>query len=178
MRVGQFEISGSGRRVGVVDGNDVIDITAKSPSLTYVFQVFDAAQNSGVGFEHLLQEAAGASNSRLNYAELLGAPIGGDAPFLHAPVDHIDPHRVLIPGTGLTHPGGMESRDATPVAEDSEEAEAPLTAPAKLVPVGVEGGRPAAGGFGEERRGRHSRVRPEARAVGTFAEAEIELNLG
>ena len=57
MRVVQFEIPGTGRRVGVIDGDDVIDITAESPSLTYIFQVFDAAQNSGIGFEEILQEA-------------------------------------------------------------------------------------------------------------------------
>ncbi|MBT3943430.1 MAG: sugar transporter, partial [Chloroflexi bacterium] len=102
MRVVQFEIPGSGRRVGVVDGDEVIDITSGSPSLTYVFKVFDAAQNSGAGFEQVLKESIGASNSRLNYADLLAAPVGGDAPFLHAPVDHSDPHRVLISGTGLT----------------------------------------------------------------------------
>ena len=29
----------------------------------------------------------------------------------HAPIDHADPHRLLISGTGLTHTGSMQSRD-------------------------------------------------------------------
>ncbi|MDA1257689.1 MAG: GguC family protein [Chloroflexi bacterium] len=145
MRVVQFEIPGEGRRVGVIEGEDVIDITAGSPSLSYVYKVFDAAQNSGVGFEMLLREAVDGSKSRLNYAELLAAPIGGDAPFLHAPVDHDDPHRVLISGTGLTHTGSMESRDAMHVEDDAEKSDEPATDSAKMFQMGIEGGKPQPG---------------------------------
>ena len=145
MRIVQFEIPGTGRRVGVIDGDDVIDITSGSPSLTYVFQVFDAAQNSGIGFEQLLQEAMGASNARLDYVQLLEAPVGGDSPFLRPPVDHVDPHRVLISGTGLTHTGSMESRDAMHVEEDESNSEEPATDSAKMFQMGIEGGKPESG---------------------------------
>ena len=43
MRVLQFEIPGQGRRVGVVEGERVRDLTALNGSLDRVFAVFEAA---------------------------------------------------------------------------------------------------------------------------------------
>ncbi|NQW16128.1 MAG: sugar transporter [Chloroflexi bacterium] len=145
MRIVQFEVPGTGRRVGVVDGGEVIDVTASNPELTTVYATFNAAQDAGIGFEEILENAASDSSSRLDYGSLYEAPIGGSGPFLRAPVDHEDPHRVLISGTGLTHTGSMESRDQMHSDGDDEPSEEPTTDSAKMFQMGLDGGSPAAG---------------------------------
>ena len=127
MRVVQFEVPGDGRRIGVIDGNEVIDITASQPALSTVYAAFEATQGEGIGFEEILERAASNSSTRLNYASLYEAPVGGSGPFLRAPLDHEDPHRVLISGTGLTHTGSMESRDQMHSDGDDETSEEPTT---------------------------------------------------
>ncbi|MEE8363185.1 MAG: AraD1 family protein [Dehalococcoidia bacterium] len=146
MHVVQFVIPGTGRRVGVIDGNEVIDVTSRSPSLTRVYDVFEAAQDAGVGFEQVLTDAANrAGVDRLSYAALLAAPIGGDAPFLRPPVDHADSHRVVVSGTGLTHTGSTQAHDAMHAEEDAEPSDEPVTDSAKMFQMGLDGGRPAPG---------------------------------
>ncbi|MFT4556392.1 MAG: hypothetical protein ACI92S_001737 [Planctomycetaceae bacterium] len=158
MNVVQFEISGEGRRVGVVDSGLVVDVTSSNPELQYVVDVFAAAQRAGRSFDEFLGEAA-AKDSLRSFAldELLTARPGGSEPFLHPPLDHADPHRVLVSGTGLTHTGGMKSRDqmhnenadddANEVAAQDEEprTEEPQTDSAKMFAMGIAGGKPGAG---------------------------------
>ncbi|GIS58886.1 MAG: hypothetical protein CM1200mP2_11110 [Planctomycetaceae bacterium] len=112
MRVVQWEMPGEGRRVGVVDGDALLDVTAGDASLDRVSAVFDSACRDGVSFEERLSRVvANEDLPRVNYSELLAASPGGESPFLHPPLDHPDPHYLLVSGTGLTHTGGMESRD-------------------------------------------------------------------
>ena len=58
MRVVQFVIpsivQSGGRRVGYVDGDDVIDVTSIVESLTSVFDVFGSSQMSGKSFDEML----------------------------------------------------------------------------------------------------------------------------
>lgn len=152
MRVVQFVIpsvdSAGGRRVGFVEGDDVIDVTVGNESLTSVFDVFEASQAAGKSFDETLL-MAGASGRRLSYAELLGAAVGGDSPYLIAPFGHPDDHRVLVSGTGLTHTGSMKSRDQMHADDDAETvaspSDEPVTDSAKMFQMGIDGGKPAAG---------------------------------
>lgn len=148
MRVVQFVIPGEGRRIGFVDGDDVVDVTSSSASLTSVFDVFEASQVSGTSFDDALAGGANDSSSRINYADLLSAEVGGESAYLIAPFDHPDTHRVLVSGTGLTHTGSMKSRDQMHSGDEksAEEAvEEPATDSAKMFQMGIEGGKPAAG---------------------------------
>ena len=54
MRVVQFVIPSSGRRVGFVDGHDVVDITSSDRSLSSVFDVFEVSQITGKSFDQTL----------------------------------------------------------------------------------------------------------------------------
>ena len=81
-------------------------------SLTSVFDVFEASQAPGMSFDETLGGAvssgpggSGSPGSHLDYAGLLGAEVGGTSPYLIAPFDHPDDHRLLVSGTGLTHTG-------------------------------------------------------------------------
>ena len=51
MRVVQFVIPSSGRRVGFVDGDDIVDVTSSDRSLSSVFDVFEVSQITGNSFD-------------------------------------------------------------------------------------------------------------------------------
>jgi hypothetical protein len=55
------------------------------------------------------------------------------------PLDHPDPAHCLVTGTGLTHLGSAQARDAMPA---QAEADAPLTDSMRLFQWGLEGGKP------------------------------------
>jgi hypothetical protein len=145
MRVVQFVLPGEGRRVGIVDGDEVVDVTSLDGSLTSVFDVFEASQASGESFDDTLAGAAGDGSSRLNYAELLAAEVGGVSAYLLAPFDHPDTHRVIVSGTGLTHTGSMKSRDQMHSGNDEAASEEPATDSAKMFQMGIDGGKPEPG---------------------------------
>ena len=145
MRIVQFEIPNEGRRVGVVDGDNVRDVTSVRPELIRVYDVFHAAQTTSRSFDEFLAEIAGSADiATIPYESLCESSPGRDRPFLHPPLDHADPHVVLITGTGLTHTGSMQSRDEMHKPEDAEAAK-PKTDSAKMFEMGLEGGKPLAG---------------------------------
>lgn len=168
MRIVQFEIPGRGRRVGVVTGEQVRDLTAVKPEWQRVVDVFETAR----GLDQTLAEAleplvAPAGASTFEFQDLLDACPGEDRPFLRAPLDHADPHRVLISGTGLTHTGSMQSRDQMHAAAD--EPATPKSDSRKMFEMGLEGGPPEPGtrgvapewfykGNGTNLRGHHDRL--------------------
>ncbi len=61
------------------------------------------------------------------------------------PVSHPDPAHMHLTGTGLTHLGSASARDAMHAKLEGTEA---LTDSMKMFRMGLEGGRPAAGGVG------------------------------
>lgn len=146
MNVVQLEIPGEGRCVGVVDAGRVVDITSGDSSLLYVVDVFNEAQKTGTSFSEFLGNAAAEDSlRRFELDELLAAsPDSGDA-FLHPPLDHSDPHRVLVSGTGLTHTGGMKSRDQMHKDDGETDVEEPQTDSARMFAMGLEGGKPEPG---------------------------------
>lgn len=146
MRVVQFVIPGQGRRVGVVDGGSVADITSANPALQSVYDVAQSAFESGSSFEEVLASNA-ASAASIPYRDLLSAKPDGNSPYLVSPVAHADPHRILVSGTGLTHTGSMKSRDQMH-AKDAEESAEPQSDSAKMFQMGLDGGKPAAGSRG------------------------------
>ena len=82
------------------------------------------------------------SKHTIPYERLLAANPCGDEPWICPPVDHADERRILISGTGLTHTGGMQSRDQ--MHQDNDSLEEPQTDSARMFQMGMEGGKPAA----------------------------------
>jgi hypothetical protein len=62
---------------------------------------------------------------------------------LLVPIDHPEPSRCLVSGTGLTHLGSATDRHAM-----HEQAESPLTDSMRMFRMGIEGGKPLAGECG------------------------------
>jgi hypothetical protein len=145
MRVIQFEIPRRGRRVGVVVGDEVRDLTAARPEWQRWTDVFEAAQRENAKWVDLLAETSRAAGpATMPYGALLEASPASGIPFLLPPLDALDPHRVLISGTGLTHLGSMQSRDQMH-AEAAEKTDEPQTDSAKMFDMGLRGGKPEPG---------------------------------
>jgi hypothetical protein len=152
MRIIQFQSPAGGRRVGVVKDNAVHDVTAARPELRYVVDCFAAAQAAGQSLaEFLTPLAASAAAERLAYDPLWAGRDSRSEPTLCPPLDHPDPHRVLVAGTGLTHLGSMQSRDQmhAALAAGTADDEARKSDSRKMFERGLRGGRPAAGERGD-----------------------------
>lgn len=96
-----------------------------------------------IGRDLLLADAA--REHRTDEAIDLDAAL--EAGRLLAAVDHPDPARLVLTGTGLTHLGSAEGRDAMHKAAAS--AERP-TDSMRMFREGLEGGKPAAGAIGQQ----------------------------
>jgi hypothetical protein len=78
---------------------------------------------------------------------------------LLSPIDHPEPSRCFVTGTGLTHKGSAENRQSMHVTTDSQQKpthdrQSPVPSPPpqtdsmKMFQIGLEGGRPVAGRIG------------------------------
>ena len=65
-----------------------------------------------------------------------------------APLDHPDPAHLIVTGTGLTHLGSAEGRDAMHKKLAGAAGEAPLTDSMRMFKLGLEGGKPGPGQAG------------------------------
>ena len=146
MRVVQFQIPGLGRRLGVVEGERVVDLTSVDPSLDSTLSAFNKAFDSQISFDDLLNTCVKSrSANRLSYERLWNGCDAKSEPTLLAPLDHPDTHHCLITGTGLTHLGSMESRDQMHAIDSSAEAESKKSDSRKMFELGLQAGKPEPG---------------------------------
>jgi hypothetical protein len=138
MRLIQFELPDCGHCLGVVQGDQVENITRRDSSVTGVYSAFRMARSSGRRLEPFLNDLLDSASPSvpLRYSDLLAA--GQVLP----PVTEELGARLLVSGTGLTHLGSVEQRDqmhkqADPVGPKSDSR--------KMFELGVQGGRPAPG---------------------------------
>ena len=66
-------------------------------------------------------------------------------PKILVPIDHPDPYKLFISGTGLTHTGSVKSRD---MMHNENELKKDQTDSAKMFQMGIEGGKPKEGNTG------------------------------
>jgi hypothetical protein len=137
MRVIQFAHPALGRCLGVVEDDVVENLTERVPTINNLVAAFNAARLSRQPFERSIEAILAISESSppLSYSQLLTegrvlSPIDGSA------------NRVLVSGTGLTHLGSVEQRDAMHKAAQTE---GPKSDSRKMFELGLEGGRPPRG---------------------------------
>lgn len=82
------------------------------------------------------------TDDRLDYLQLV------DDKRLLPPLTHPDPAHCLVTGTGLTHLGSADTRSA--MHAKAQAAEEELTDSMRMFKMGVEDGKPAAGGVGAQ----------------------------
>ena len=142
MRIIQFENASGQRCLGVVQGEQVLNVTAQNPSLSGVYAAFIAARRGGTRLQEFLQEIVHHAweGGVLDYADLLTRG-KVRAPISEAP--RINPgSRLLVSGTGLTHTGSVEQRDEM---HKKEASSSPKSDSRRMFELGLEGGRPAPG---------------------------------
>lgn len=147
MRLIQFSIREADRRVGLVEGNSVRDLTSVNPAWQRVIDVAVSALSNRTTLEEAILDAIDLrSCETYSWPSLISASGEKGHVRLCPPVDHQDEHRVLISGTGLTHTGGMKSRDQ--MHSNEEQSDVPQTDSARMFQMGIEGGKPSGGNRG------------------------------
>ena len=136
MRLVQFVTAEGERRVGrVAGGGEIVEALSDTPS------VYELARRAARGPRSLTELArATASDARFELALLIGERR------LLVPLDHPDPAHCLVTGTGLTHLGSAQARDA--MHQAIQKAEAELSDSMKMFKLGLEDGKPEGGGPG------------------------------
>ena len=137
MHIIQFHQPALGRCLGVVQNDKVANITARDTELTNTVAAFHKARRHRQRLADLLQPLVDGLAPSLDYAELLAA--GQVLP----PLTEEGVARLLVSGTGLTHTGSVQQRDAM---HDRPESAEPQSDSRKMFQMGLAGGRrPAAG---------------------------------
>lgn len=103
-----------------------------------IYELAHEAVTTGSSLLTLVQRRATAE--RLDYDSIYA---GGSDWRLLAPIDHPEPARCLVSGTGLTHLGSAKNRAAMHTSATAAETDS-----MKMFRWGVEAGRPAAGAVG------------------------------
>ena len=136
MRLIQYQTAATGCHVGWVteDGDHVRPLNGYAT----VYELATAAIERGMRIEALVK--ASAADSRVDYVALLKA---GQ---VLAPLDHPEPARYLITGTGLTHLGSADARNK--MHTDTHGQGAPESDSMKIFRMGIGGGKPEPGRIG------------------------------
>lgn len=138
MRIVQFKVLDGTRRVGVVIENG--DALRMIEDARYVYHLALAADRRKIPLEELLLSQLG--DEVVDYNQVV------EDNRLIAPLDHPDPARLTLSGTGLDHLGSAQARDAMHTKLEGDEEE--LTDSMKMFKRGLEGGKPAPGEIGSE----------------------------
>lgn len=151
MRLIQFLDDWGQQHLGVVEGTAVCDVTSVRPELISTYLAFQAARADGRHLEEYLAPlvAAVSSHDRLDYERLLHEKR------VLAPVTETAVVPLIVSGTGLTHLGSAQQRDAMHAAAGQgaqestvEKSSSPPPAKSdsrKMFELGLTGGRPADG---------------------------------
>lgn len=136
MRLVQFMAEDEERRVGIVEGDGKLLRVLDDSESTYRLALEAIAD--GRGIEALAVQRAG--NIAVDYDRVV------EDKRLLPPIDHPEPARCLVAGTGLTHLGSAGARDKMHVKPHGDDGK--LTDSMKIFHMGLEGGKPPAGEIG------------------------------
>lgn len=133
-RLIQFVETDGQRRVGWIAPDGALRVVKGAPSVYAL--ALDAAR-SGISLDALARSRADAAADydRIEREERLLPPL-----------DHPDPAHCLVTGTGLSHLGSAQSRNAMHAKIDGPEAN--LSDSMKMFKWGVDGGKPGGGAVG------------------------------
>lgn len=136
MRLIQFQHPDGIKAALVQDANQVSVIDMIGGTYTLAM----TALQHGMSLTELVQHHL--SNEVLSYQTLI------DDKRLLPPLTHPDPAHCLVSGTGLTHLGSADTRDAMHAKLDGEESA--LTDSMRMFKMGLENGKPPAGSAGAQ----------------------------
>jgi len=129
MRLVQFRSDDGERRVGRIGQGSSVEVL-RGPHTVYELALAAARAD-----RPLAELVAGiAADDRVDLDQLTRRGL------MLPPLDHPDPAHCLITGTGLTHTGSAQARDAMHQVQAADEAS--LSDSMKMFRLGLEGGRP------------------------------------
>lgn len=132
MRLVQFLSENGNHRVAKVEADEShLQVLAETER---IYDLALEAGRSGATLEDLVFSRL--SDERVDYDQIIAAQR------LLPPLDHPDPAHCLVTGTGLTHLGSAQARDAM---HAKAAVDAPLTDSMRLFQRGLEGGKPSGG---------------------------------
>lgn len=134
MRLIQFQHN-DGVKAGLVDDSDRVSVI---DAVGGVYALALGAIQHDISLASLIQQNLG--EEILSYQDLIASKR------LLPPLTHPDPAHCLVSGTGLTHLGSADTRDAMHVKLDTSEEN--LTDSMRMFKMGLEGGKPAPGAEG------------------------------
>jgi len=136
VRLIQYRDGDDARRVGLVGEDGATVRPLREIATTYELAL--SAIEQGGGIAGLVRQRVGGQT--VDYDQLLAAGR------VLAPLDHPEPARFLITGTGLTHLGSADARNRMHTATHGEGA--PESDSMKIFRMGIEGGKPGPGKIG------------------------------
>ncbi len=136
MRLIQFQHA-DGVKAGVVDDTNQVSVI---DMVGGVYALAMSALQHKIPLSELIQQHL--SNEVVSYQDLI------DSKRLLPPLTHPDPAHCLVSGTGLTHLGSADARDAMHAKLDGEESE--LSDSMRMFKMGLENGRPQPGQEGAQ----------------------------
>jgi hypothetical protein len=132
MRLIQYRHDSDQPAVGIVDGSYIRPLQHLHTS----YELALAAIKQNVSIERLIGDLI--ASKKLDYQQLI------EQGRILSPFHHPDPAQLLVSGTGLTHLGSADARDAMHRKIKSAE-QAELSDSMKMFRMGLEGGKPPAG---------------------------------
>jgi hypothetical protein len=141
MRLVQFFLPGNGRRIGQIEGKNILDLTSINAKWTHLYHLFYEANRNKKAIATYLDGFPLRNSVTLPYEQLLETRPGDENGWILPPLDHPDPAHCMISGTGLTHLGSMEQR----VKMHTLAKESSKTDSQKMFEMGLARGKPEFG---------------------------------
>ncbi len=135
MKLLQFLTASGERGIALVENADIVRPIPRFPT---VFALANHAIENRLTIADCIRQFD--LTETLDYAELI------DQNRVLPPIDHPDPAHTLVTGTGLTHLGSADTRNA--MHAKLQQNEDSLTDSMKMFRLGMEGGKPEAGKTG------------------------------
>ncbi|HEY2890742.1 MAG TPA: AraD1 family protein [Dongiaceae bacterium] len=136
MRLIQYQEKNGRRRVGVVTKDGIHAHPLKG--VASVYELANLAIGKRKSLEKLVEEKA--KKEKVDYVALIKAGR------VLSPIDHPEPARLLVTGTGLTHIGSADARNKMHVTTHG--GSAPESDSMKIFRMGIDGGKPGKGKIG------------------------------
>ena len=146
MKLVQLSNVDNSRIVGLVLENKVFNITKVNNEFETTYKLINYSITNNQNLDELLNKLLDKANPiDFSYDEILNSKNKNELPKILVPIDHPDPYRLFISGTGLTHTGSVKSRD---MMHNENEEKKDQTDSAKMFQMGIEGGKPEQGKIG------------------------------
>ena len=146
MKLIQLVQSNGKRIVGLLSGDKIFNLSSGKSRYNSTYELISASLNNGNDLNNFINDLSEKSiQLDFSYQDILNDRDDKRIPRLLMPIDHPDPYRTFISGTGLTHTGSVKSRDMMHNEGDKNKNQ---TDSAKMFQMGLEGGKPPQGKIG------------------------------